>query len=144
MRIALVCPRYPPLRGGIETHVRALAGELAGRGCEVEVLTQVTRAQAEEAGETTEGKLVVRRFAVPGRNTRFVVAPQLLRALRGGDYDVVHVHDYVPLASASGFCAKGALVYTPHYHGERGRTCSSGLANAALPPACRRRDLPPR
>ena len=57
-----------------------------------------------------------------------------MRTLRAGDYDVVHAHDYVPLAGISALSARRAFVYTPHYHGDRGRTGPKRLAHLSFRP----------
>ena len=124
MRIAEVCPRYPPLIGGVEVHVSRLAAALARGGAQVEVLTH-RRGEASPL-EDPDG-VVVRRFRVIAPE-RYAVAPGLVRALRAeGRYDIVHAHDYVPLAAASAAFASSPLVYSAHYHGRLG----SGLRRAA-------------
>src|ERR1043166_5306855 len=42
LRIVMVCARYHPLTGGIETHVHETARRLADRACTVDVLTTDT------------------------------------------------------------------------------------------------------
>ncbi len=39
LRLAMVTSRFPPLLGGIETHVEEVARRMAGRGVDVTVLT---------------------------------------------------------------------------------------------------------
>ncbi len=56
MRLALVCDWYPPRVGGIETHVQALARELAAAGHQVDVIT------------TAAGSAPPARHGRPGRD----------------------------------------------------------------------------
>jgi glycosyltransferase involved in cell wall biosynthesis len=117
MRIALVSPRFPPYRGGVEAHVSHLSRELASRGHEVTVFTQheasAPRAWAARGVE-------VRSFPIRIGKKAYPLAPGLWSALlrHGGRYDIVHAHSYHGLAAlAGGFCHRRPFVFTPHYHG---------------------------
>lgn len=78
MRLLFVVQRYgPEIAGGAEAHCRAFAGQLAGRGHHVEVVTSCARDYATWANEYVPGDefdegVVVHRLAVSGeRDTRF-------------------------------------------------------------------------
>jgi glycosyltransferase involved in cell wall biosynthesis len=116
MKVAYVCPSYPPDMGGVETHVSELAVHLSERGCSVEVFTQ------RDGPSTVDqlGPITVRRFRAPGRNTRRRFAVGLLRGIARarGRLDIVHAHDYHALpALAAALARPRVLVFTPHYHG---------------------------
>jgi glycosyltransferase involved in cell wall biosynthesis len=118
LRVALVCPRYQPFIGGVESHVEHLAQRMAAAGHVIEVITQ---------GDDTSlppvevlDRVTVRRFPIPISSRHYPLAPALwhhLRRRRGHD-DVVHAHGYhnlTPLAALVAGCRP--LVFTPHYHG---------------------------
>ncbi|HEY2714765.1 MAG TPA: glycosyltransferase [Solirubrobacterales bacterium] len=115
MRIGLVSPYSWSYQGGVNRHVEALAEEFIGRGHDVRVLApfdppgRLSRALHRAAPESRE----MPDYLVPlGRTAGFgangsvsnlapfpaggVAAPR--RAVRAGDFDVIHVHEpVVPL-----------------------------------------------
>lgn len=119
MKIALLAPlRYPirePFSGGLEMHTYLLAKELMARGHQVTL------------------------FAHPDSDPKFHLNPQLLaegagfltiaaayrraiRAIRQGDFDVVHnnsIHFLPPLLSASLGCRMVTTLHTPAYRSLR-------------------------
>lgn len=98
MRVLIACPYAIDLPGGVQVHVRDLAGQLRARGHEVRVLAPV-------AGIEPEGVMGVGgpvRVAYAG--TVAPIAPFCRRrvrlAMQAFGPDVVHVHEpYVPSAS---------------------------------------------
>lgn len=96
MRIALVSPWFAPHIGGVESHVRGLAAHLARRGHGVTVLTSDYARLARE--ERVEG-FAVRRVPCLGVVLRTPVTPALQKAIRPGEYDVVHAHSPPPLSA---------------------------------------------
>jgi phosphatidylinositol alpha-mannosyltransferase len=115
VRIALVSPYSWSYPGGVNRHVEALAEEFLARGHEVRVLAPVDppgrvsralhRAEPQERG-LPDYLVPLGRTAGFGANGAVsnlapfpaggVVAPR--RAVRGGGYDVIHVHEpVVPL-----------------------------------------------
>ena len=134
MRIALVCPYAWDSAGGVQTHVRALAAELRGRGHQVLVLTP-SRGAIDDAGVVRVGSAV----GVPFNGSVAPISPnpwsrrRIARELAAFQADVVHVHE--PLApSTSMFAALGApspVVATFHAYVER------SLALAVFAPALR-------
>lgn len=96
-RVAMVASRFPPLLGGIETHVDEVARRMAGRGVEVTVLTTDVSGRL-PAYEHREG-LTVRRFRAGPRGTDLHASPSLVRHIGCGRYDLVHVqglHTFLP------------------------------------------------
>ncbi|MCI4366364.1 MAG: glycosyltransferase, partial [Thermoplasmata archaeon] len=97
MRILQVAPFYAPHRGGVESHVRALTGELVREGHEVEVLTsQHDRSLPRE--ETIDG-VRVRRAPALAVLLNTPIDPAIGRAIREFHPDLVHLHYPPPLTS---------------------------------------------
>lgn len=115
MRIALVAPWFHPHVGGVESHVRSLAAELARRGHEVAVLTSNYARLAER--ERFEG-FEVRRVPCLGVVLRTPVTPALPRAIPPGRFDVVHAHSPPPLSAyyASSACERTGTPFVVTYH----------------------------
>ncbi len=141
-RVAMVCARYPPHLGGVETHVREVATRIAARGTDVTVLT------TEPAGRTPfigEGSApLVRRFpAWPGRSDLYL-SPALAREIHHGGYDVVHVQGVhtllAPMALSVAQRSGVPTVLTFHTggHSSRVRNLLRGAQWHALQPLLRR------
>ncbi|MFY9716475.1 MAG: glycosyltransferase family 4 protein [Thermoplasmata archaeon] len=144
MRIVQVAPFFYPHAGGVESHVRTLAGELAREGHEVTVVT--SRYQRDlPTHESRDGYRIVRS---PSLGVVFNTPVDLAagRTLRGVPADIVHLHYPPPLTS---FFAARALdgVGVPvclTYHcdlylpGLAGRAVSGLYERAFLPPTLRR------
>ncbi|MCS6800895.1 MAG: glycosyltransferase family 4 protein [Chloroflexota bacterium] len=153
MRILMLAQFYPPVIGGEERHVRALAQGLAARGHEVVV---ATTALTEGAASERDGAVRVERlrgtvhrlprlFSDERRHAPPAPDPEMTRALRRlvGEFrpQVVHahnwmVHSYVPLKRRDGpplvlslhdyslICAKKRLMYRGQpCHGPALRKC---------------------
>lgn len=118
LRIAFITPHYSPFVGGVETHVREIATNIAAMGHEVDVMTQADGPSV-ATSETLSG-VHVRRFRVPITSAHYAFSPALMRHLareRRG-YDVFHAHNYHALPALSAALAGCTpLVFTPHYHG---------------------------
>lgn len=127
MRIGLVCPYTWDVPGGVQAHVRDLAGQLLALGHEVSVLTPVDDADA----PGLEPWVVPAGRAVPipynGSVARLCFGPLSLartrRWLRAGRFDVLHIHEpTVPSVSMLAmWTARGALVATFHTSTPRSR-----------------------
>jgi glycosyltransferase involved in cell wall biosynthesis len=89
LRVAMVASRFPPLLGGIETHVDEVARRMAARGLEVTVLTTDVGGRLLPC-EYREG-LTIRRFRAGPRWTDLHASPTLVREIANGHYDLVHV-----------------------------------------------------
>jgi phosphatidylinositol alpha-mannosyltransferase len=124
MRVALACPYAWDDAGGVQVHVRELAGRLRARGHEVQVLTPARRAVA-ESWVTVVGS----PLDVPYNASNAPIDPRpwsrgpIRRALEGFGPDVVHVHE--PFApSTSMWATLGApapVVATFHSGATRSR-----------------------
>lgn len=97
MRVLQVTPFYAPHRGGVESHVRALAGELRREGHAVEVLT--SRHDRRLPTESEVDGVPVHRVPVLGVAFNTPLDPGISRAIRAFDPDVVHLHYPPPLTS---------------------------------------------
>lgn len=136
LKVAIVCPRYEPEWGGIETHVSQLARRLAQQA-QVEVLTQTSDHSLPRAEH--RGGALIRRFRVLTPSANYAWAPSLWACLarERNSWDVVHAHAYHALP-ALGAALGGAapLVFTPHYHGT-GHTTLRRALHVAYRPAGR-------
>ena len=81
-RVAMVAARYPPLLGGIETHVYEVARRMAALGLDLTVLT--TDVSGRLAPHEEDGPLVVRRFPARPRHGDLHVSPALARQVARG------------------------------------------------------------
>ena len=118
MNIALVVSSYSPVPGGVESHVRHLAENLADRGHDVTVVTHALAPGTADREFLNRVRVVRLALTVRARNYRFSLP--LWRYLRASsaDFDVVHVHSYhtvLPLMVAA--AGPSTAVFTPHYHG---------------------------
>jgi glycosyltransferase involved in cell wall biosynthesis len=97
MRIVQVSPFFYPHAGGVESHVRSLAGEFAREGHDVTIITsQYTRGLPVE--QRWEGYRIVRtRTWATVFNTPIDVGTRT--TVRAVDADVVHIHYPPPLSS---------------------------------------------
>jgi len=96
MRIAQVAPWFHPHVGGVESHVRSLAAELARRGHEVTVLTS-NYARLPET-EEMDG-FSVHRVKSLGTVFRTPITPALRKAIPAARFDLIHAHSPPPLSS---------------------------------------------
>ncbi len=146
MRIVQVAPFFHPHAGGVESHVRTLAAELARQGHDVTVVTARYRADL-PAVERADGYRIVRtRSLGVVLNTPIDVGTG--RALRELPADVIHLHYPPPLTS---FFATQALNGSRvpvclTYHcdlflaGAAGRLVAGAYERALLPPTLSRVD----
>lgn len=120
MRVVHVVQRFHPELGGTETHVRAVASELARRGHDVTVAT--SRPPGAAAEETIDGVRVARFRARHWRGDYlfppWFPMPGLAEFLAAQRADVLHAHGYrfaTIEAAASASRRSGArLVVTAH------------------------------
>ncbi|MFL6285981.1 MAG: glycosyltransferase [Pyrinomonadaceae bacterium] len=112
LRVLQVGKFYPPHKGGMESHLQALCGQLRGR-VDVEVLV------SSDTRETTEEVLDSVKVTRTGTLFDFAAAPvcpEAVRRIRESRADLVHIHWPHPTALlaylASGH--KGRLVITYH------------------------------
>ncbi len=89
MRVLHVYKDYPPVRGGIEHHLRTLASGQAARGHEVEVVVAATGPTSTTSVE--EGVRVI-RVARLGTLRSTPISPRLVTTAVRRPADVVHLH----------------------------------------------------
>jgi glycogen synthase len=140
-RLLFVTPRYAPLLGGVETHVEQVARWLADSGVDVHVLT--TNPGGLPAEETQEGVVVHRVRAWPARGDLYF-APEILRFIEAGKWDLVHVQSYhtfvAPMAMFAAHRAGVPYVVTFHGggHSSRIRNALRSFQHFTLAPLLRR------
>ncbi len=116
VRIAMVCHRYYPDIGGIETHVREISERLVERGFDVEVVC--TDPAGKYPKQDSYNGVKITRFKSLAPENAFYFAPQLYFYLKNNSFDIIHAHNYhaFPAFFAS-LASKGRFIFTPHYHG---------------------------
>ncbi|GAB7191101.1 glycosyltransferase family 4 protein [Kineococcus sp. NUM-3379] len=130
LRVVHVAARYLPDLGGIETHIHEVTRRLAGSGeFDVTVLATDRTGELPRWERTPEGVTVVRRRAYPASRD-YYAAPGIVRPLRAGRFDVVHVqgvHTLVPPAAMLAARSAGLpYVVSTHTGGH-----TSGVRSAA-------------
>lgn len=138
MRVVIVSPYALDVAGGVQGHVRALAGALRRAGDDVLVIgpSRDGRRLADPRGDPSGGprplagplRVVGATTSVPANGSRAPVAlgpraaARLRRTLRSAAPDVVHVHEpLVPvLGPAAMLAGVGALVATFHASADGG------------------------
>lgn len=135
MRIIEACVRYPPAKGGAETHVHALATRLKARGHDVTVYTsdlntEFPMSKLDGPYDTVDG-VPVRRFAarsMPG-GMHWVYMPSM-KAMVKDRADLIHAHSYgyhqTHIAAKAAARQGVPFVYTPHYHPPYSTTGGAG------------------
>ncbi len=131
-----------PYIGGVETHVNEVAHRISTRGLDLTVLT--TDLTGELPRLEQDGPLTVSRHAAWPSWSDLYVSPSLVRQIRGGGYDLVHVQGVntflPPLALAAAQRSGVPTVATFHTggHTSRMRTKLRGAQWQALRPLLRR------
>ena len=143
MRVVMVTPRYPPYRGGVETHTFELARRLvADHGFEVAVLTTDLEGTLPPA-EVVDGVHVERVRAWPRRMDLYLAPSLAGRIVRSGA-DLVHVQGYhtgvPPVAILAALRASLPYLLTMHSGGHSSslRHRLRSLQVRALAPLLRR------
>lgn len=138
MRVGIVCPYDWNTPGGVQAHIRDLAGELQRRGHDVSVLAPADDEDDVPDYVTPAGRPVPVPYngSVARLNIGVVSAARVRRWIKDGNFDVVHVHEAVSptLSVLACWIAYGPLVATQHVAMERSRVLSAGalLANTAM------------
>ena len=139
MKIAQVCHRYYPNRGGIEKHVKEISERLA-RKHDVEVICADLKLFLKVLSKSPLGfpdnshyqeinGVKVKRFHSIAPNDAYFFSPQILFYLRKNDFDIIHAHNYHAFPALFASLVKGRkFVFTPHYHGV-GSTLLRNLLN---------------
>jgi glycosyltransferase involved in cell wall biosynthesis len=141
----MVAARCQPEIGGIESHIAEVAGRLAARGYELEVLTTDLRGDLPAVERHADGYLVRRFRAYPaGRDWYF--SPGLFMAALRSSYDLLHVqgvHTLVPpLAMLAALLRRRPYLLTFHTGGSSNafRDRARGTQWRLLAPLLRRAD----
>ena len=151
MRIALLSPYSWTYPGGVTRHIEALCTELTACGHDATILApfdpddalsrRLHRGARPQRLDPPERFISLGRtagFPANGAVSNLVATPggmlALRRELRGGDYDVLHIHEpVVPLLSWDALCSTGPelpLVGTFHTYSEN--VLTNGIAAIGL------------
>jgi phosphatidyl-myo-inositol alpha-mannosyltransferase len=150
VRIALLSPYSWTYPGGVTRHIEALASELAALGHEPRVLAPFdpddalsrrlhrgARPQARSAGEgfVSLGRTV--GLHANGAVSNMALTPHavfaLRRELRGGAYDVLHIHEpVVPVLSWDALASAGDLPLVGTFHTYSENVLTNGIAAVLL------------
>jgi glycosyltransferase involved in cell wall biosynthesis len=134
----MVTARFPPMSGGIETHVREVAPRLNRLGLRVAVLTTDVDGSLPRR-EIVDGVDVMRIRAYP-RGRDYYFAPSILSHLRANRYDLVHLQGYhnlvAPLTMLAAYRARTPYLVSFHSggHSARLRRMLRGAQRLALRP----------
>ncbi|MDG2335485.1 MAG: glycosyltransferase [Myxococcota bacterium] len=97
----MVCPQFRPLVGGYERAAERLAQELARQGHSVEVVTE-RRDPSWPGRECSSGVTIHRLWCKPVPRWHTLTSALSLLGFflrRGRQYDLIHIHQYGPLAA---------------------------------------------
>lgn len=115
-RILMVSANAYPVMGGVETHVHEVAPRLARAGLDVTVLA--TDRAGEQPVRERWDEVPVRRVRSWPRQRDYYLAPGVMRAIRGGQWDLVHCqgyHTFVPPAAMLA-CLVADIPYVLTFH----------------------------
>jgi len=114
IRVVFVGPKtFPPVIGGIETHVYEVARRAAAKGLSVTVV--IPRSKGLPKEERVEGVRVVRVACLKGRySLKLSSMPGIVREIRRHKGAVVHAHDATGGYASALSATRGRLVYTMH------------------------------
>jgi len=119
MRVGMIATRCQPEIGGIESHVAEVAGRIAARGYDLEILT-TDRSGELPRRERVDG-YVIRRFRAFPAGRDWYFSPGLFWAALRTRYDLVHVqgiHTLVPpLAMIAAILRRTPFLLTFHTGG---------------------------
>jgi phosphatidylinositol alpha-mannosyltransferase len=154
VRIALLSPYSWTYPGGVTRHIEALAQELRAGGHEARILAPYdpddalscrlhrgARPQALDMGERASDRFVAlgrtAGFPANGAVSNLAAAPQsvwaLRKELRGGGYDVLHIHEpVVPLLGWDALCSAGELPLVGTFHTYSENVLTNGFAANVL------------
>lgn len=155
VRIALVSPYSWTYPGGVTRHIEALAAELERGGHEPRILApfdpddalsrRLHRGARPQQREPPENFVSLgRTIGIPANGAVSNLAPTrhsliaLRRELRGGGYDVAHIHEpVVPLVGWDALCCASELPLVGTFHTYSDNPITNGVA--AVPLGGRRR-----
>ncbi len=115
MKILQVCPKYYPVIGGVEEHVKNISERLAK---EHDVTVFACDPSGKLPREEKINGVLVKRFNSFSPGDAYHISLEMARELKKSEFDIVHGHSYhaLPLYFARNARAKKFMV-TPHYHG---------------------------
>ncbi len=138
LRVLMVTPRYWPFMGGVETHVYEVSRRLARLGVDVTVLT--TDPSGQLPADELWDEIKIRRVRAWPEQRDYYFAPDVIRLIQSGPWDIVHVQSYhtlvAPLAMLAAQRARLPYVVTFHGggHSSRLRTSLRGIQRILLRP----------
>jgi len=118
VRVGIVCPYSLDVPGGVQNHVRDLAGTLIGMGHEVSVLAPADEDATHPPFVVPAGRAVPVRYNGSVARLSFgpISAARVRRWIEHGDFDVLHVHEpgTPSLSLLAVMSARGPVVATFH------------------------------
>jgi len=119
MKIAMVCSRYDPYIGGVETHVKQISENLVKNGYSIDVLT--TDPSGKENIVQVINGVRIKRFKSVAPSEAYYFSWKLQQYLtnHSKEYDIVHAHSYhgFPALHAAQSKSSNGFIFTPHFHG---------------------------
>jgi glycosyltransferase involved in cell wall biosynthesis len=141
MNILMICPRYLPLLGGVETHSYEVGKRMAALGHMVQVLT--TDPSGDLPAQETQDGVPIKRVKAYPKNKDYYLAPQIYyeiaRARRNG-FDIIHFqgwNTFVPILgmiAAIRFSMPYVLTFHSGGHPSRLRNAIRPLQQKLLSP----------
>jgi glycosyltransferase involved in cell wall biosynthesis len=127
----MVTPRYFPEMGGVENHVYQVSSRLVQAGVDVTVLT--TDREGNLPPEEQNHGVHIRRVRAWPTRRDYYFAPEMVRTIQHGKWDVVHIQSYHTLVAPLAMLAarRAHIPYLLTFHGGGH---SSRLRNAARRP----------
>ncbi|MGH8881246.1 MAG: glycosyltransferase family 4 protein [Stackebrandtia sp.] len=136
MRIGIVSPYSFAVPGGVQGHIRDLAETLIEAGHTVSVLAPSDRGDELPPYVVSAGRAIPVKYNGSVARLSFgpVAATRVRRWLRGGDFEVLHVHEPLSPSLSLLACvlARGPVVATFHSSMTRSRVLAAGRGVAQL------------
>jgi phosphatidyl-myo-inositol alpha-mannosyltransferase len=125
VRIGIVCPYSWDVPGGVQFHIRDLAGHLIRQGHQVSVLAPADEETPLPPYVVSAGRAVPVPYngSVARLSFGFLSATRVRRWVHDGDFEVLHTHEPTApsLALLSCWAARGPIVATFHTFNPRSR-----------------------
>jgi glycosyltransferase involved in cell wall biosynthesis len=120
-RVLMVCPRFLPHVGGVETHTYEVGRRLARYDVVVDVIT-IDETRALPPFEEIDG-LSIRRLSSITASGEARIAPSLVKEISKGNWDLIHIQHFhagvAPLALWAALRKRIPTVITFHGGGQR-------------------------